>query len=238
MAARGGPARHSGTRLLRRQLTLLAVAVGWLLLALVLAPGTDRALARDMATAASLIPNTGSATTSTNTTPTATAPTSTTTAPTSTATTPPQATATPKPASQPTATQPPPAPPQNGGGPPPSTGGSTGPQPTRVVLAQPTLGDSASGGQSGFSPTDMTSNGILIFATLGCVVGVIGLIALVIAWITLVSDGWGPLLKVLLLGNRRGKRRFKRKPQAEAHGGIAERGGPQAYGGRGRGGGR
>lgn len=69
----------------------------------------------------------------------------------------------------------------------------------------------ASGNQTAVpAPSDLASNGLTIFATLGCIIGLIGLLALTIAWITLMSDGWGPMLKAVALGNRRGRRRFKR----------------------------
>jgi hypothetical protein len=98
-------------------------------------------------------------------------------------------------------------------------GGPAGPQPTRVNLGQPGVGSSDSGGGiSAFSPTQLTSSGLIIFTTLGCLLGVGGLAALAIGGISLVSDGWSPLLVVLLLGNRRGKRRFARKPTGDGWG--------------------
>ena len=80
---------------------------------------------------------------------------------------------------------------------------------------------------SGFSPSDLDSNGLTIFATLGCILGLIGLLALTIAWITLMSDGWGPMLKAVLLGNRRGKRRFNRQARAKGASGP-KRGGSRS----------
>jgi hypothetical protein len=98
-------------------------------------------------------------------------------------------------------------------------GGPVGPQPTRVNLGQPGVGSSDSGGGiAGFSPTQLTSNGLIIFTTLGCLLGVGGIAALAIGGISLVSDGWGPLLVVLLLGNRRGKRHFARKQTGDGWG--------------------
>jgi hypothetical protein len=88
-----------------------------------------------------------------------------------------------------------------------------------VNLGQPGVGSSDSGGGiASFSPTQLTSSGLVIFTTLGCLLGVGGLAALAIGGISLVSDGWGPLLVVLLLGNRRGKRRFARKPNGDGWG--------------------
>ncbi len=70
----------------------------------------------------------------------------------------------------------------------------------------------SSGSQAGASTLgDLTSNGLLIFTTIGCIFGVIGLLAVIIASITLVSDGWGPMLKAMIRGNRRGRLRFKRR---------------------------
>lgn len=63
------------------------------------------------------------------------------------------------------------------------------------------------------TPVTLTSNGLAIFTTLGCILGVIGLLAFGIAWITLLSDGWGPMLRALIVGNRKGRLRFARKPQ-------------------------
>jgi hypothetical protein len=82
--------------------------------------------------------------------------------------------------------------------------------PTVGATAQPTA-DTAST-SAGPTPITLTSNGLAIFTSLGCLLGVIGLLALVIAWITLVSDGWGPMLKALIVGNRRGRLRFARRP--------------------------
>jgi hypothetical protein len=100
-----------------------------------------------------------------------------------------------------------------------NSGGPVGPQPTRVNLGQPAVGSSDNGGGiSGFSPAQLTSNGLVVFSTLGCLLGVGGIAALAIGGISLVSDGWGPLLVVLLLGNRRGRRRFARKPSDDGWG--------------------
>ncbi len=53
---------------------------------------------------------------------------------------------------------------------------------------------------------------LLLSTVLGCVLGVVGLIALAFTGLTLSSDGWGPLIKAVLLGNRRGRRRFDPRP--------------------------
>lgn len=93
---------------------------------------------------------------------------------------------------------------------------------TRIDLSQPTLGTSASDTVSTFTPSNLASNGLAVFTTLGCIVGLIGLLAVAITWITLVSDGWGPMLKAVVRGNRRGKLRFTRKG-ADARGATRER---------------
>lgn len=82
--------------------------------------------------------------------------------------------------------------------------------PTVSATAQPTADTAGTSGAP--TPITLTSNALAIFTTLGCLLGVIGLLALVIAWITLVSDGWGPMLKALIVGNRRGRLRFARRP--------------------------
>jgi hypothetical protein len=198
-----------------RALSIMA-ALAWCLLAVYLAFGNPSA---PLASAHQALPDTP---TNTPTLPsTATdAPTSATT-PTAaaTATGSPQATAT-KSATTPTAAAT--ATTASGGGNDNGNsngGGPVGPQPTRVNLGQPAVGSSDSGGGiSGFSPTQLTSNGLIIFTTLGCLLGVGGIAALAIGSISLVSDGWGPLLVVLLLGNRRGRRRFARRPTDDGWG--------------------
>jgi hypothetical protein len=197
-----------------RALSIVA-ALAWCLLAAYLAvgnPGAPRASAHQAVAAAS---PTSTATPTATDTPTSTA-TPTTAA---TATGSPQATAT-KGATTPTAaataTTASSGANDNGNS---NGGGPVGPQPTRVNLGQPAVGSSDSGGGiSGFSPTQLTSNGLIIFTTLGCLLGVGGIAALAIGGISLVSDGWGPLLVVLLLGNRRGRRRFARKPTDDGWG--------------------
>ncbi|HEY7984624.1 MAG TPA: hypothetical protein VID73_10680 [Ktedonobacterales bacterium] len=191
----------------------IAAAVAWCLAAAVLLPQAPFAGTR--AAAQQLLPATSAPTN----TPTATdTPTSAATTPTvdATATKGPAATATkgavtPTVAATATAT--------SSGGDNSGGGGPVGPQPTRVNLGQPGVGSSDNGGGiAGFSPTQLTSNGLVIFTTLGCLLGVGGIAALAIGGISLVSDGWGPLLLVLLLGNRRGRRRFARKPTDDGWG--------------------
>ena len=104
--------------------------------------------------------------------------------------------------------------------PPPPTRVPQAPTPvtTRIDLSQPTIGTSSGGQASDFSPSNLTSNGLTIFTTLGCILGLVGLLAITITWITLVSDGWGPMLKAVALGNRRGKLRFERKKASASPG--------------------
>jgi hypothetical protein len=93
-----------------------------------------------------------------------------------------------------------------------------GPQPTRQNLAQPTIGASQNGPTTGFSPSNLTSPWMLVFSALGCVLGIIALGTLLVTWYLLVSGGWGPLLKAVLLGNRKGKRNFARRKSGPARG--------------------
>jgi hypothetical protein len=195
----GALARRSRARRRALRLGVVALTVVWFAILLALVPASSRALAlpRALGTAA-FTPTPTPCTPTPPTTCTPTPPTSPTVAPTN-----PPATAT---TSRPTATTPPPPPPSNNGGGPAAQG-------TRVILSQPTLGSAGASSASDLSPEDLSSNGLTIFAALGCILGVLGLIAVAITSITLVSDGWGPLVKVVLLGNRRGRRRFERKPQ-------------------------
>ncbi|HEY7834778.1 MAG TPA: hypothetical protein VIG30_14490 [Ktedonobacterales bacterium] len=79
------------------------------------------------------------------------------------------------------------------------------------VWARPALGAASEGQAATSALGDLTSNGLLIFTTIGCIFGVIGLLAVIVASVTLVSDGWGPMLKAMIRGNRRGRLRFKRR---------------------------
>lgn len=97
-------------------------------------------------------------------------------------------------------------------------GGAVGPQPTRQNLAQPTIGATQGGATGSFSPSDLTSPWLLVFSTLGCVLGLAGLGTALVTWYLLVSEGWGPLLKAVLLGNRKGTRTFSRRPPGPAQG--------------------
>jgi hypothetical protein len=178
MPGKGAPAARSAARRRMLRAGLVALAAGWLFLALALTAGAGLALAQPFAPHP-LIPAT------TTNTPTATD------TPAATATTP--ATDTPVPAT-------------------PAPTDTSGPQPTRAVFSEPTLGATSGSGPAGFSPGNLASYGLVIFTVLGCVLGVVGLIALAFTGLTLNSDGWGPLIKAVLLGNRRGKRRFDHRP--------------------------
>jgi hypothetical protein len=94
------------------------------------------------------------------------------------------------------------------GSPTPTVGPLASVTPVQQVPSAPTA--AATGSDAGVTPVAHSSV-LVIFTTAGCIVGVLGLLAVVVAWIALVSDGWGPLLTVLVLGNRRGKRRFRRR---------------------------
>lgn len=82
----------------------------------------------------------------------------------------------------------------------------SGPQPTRVVLAQPTAGAGGDAGLQGLSPAAFGSNGLLVATTLSCVIGILGLVIAFIALSVLLRNGYGPFLRALLLGKRAGRR--------------------------------
>ena len=198
---------HAESWRLRRVLLTLA-ALSWLVLALALLPHPQSTRAAALGPAHFATPDPAATTTTpASTSPPATntpAPTTTTAATTTVTTTATAAAAT----TTATATAPVTSGGggNNGGG--NDGGGVPGPQPTRVILSQPTIGVSASGGVSDFSPSGMNSYVLLMLSTLGCVFGIGGLIAAVVTWYMLVNQGWGPMIKAVLLGNRRGQRRF------------------------------
>lgn len=198
LATHTQPQRQTASRALAwvPRALLVAIALAWVALLFALLPGARPAPAQARAlhqVAAMNQPTTGKP--SVTSTPT--------TAPADSPTAPPASTAT---AVPPTATA-------SSGSTQSSGGGSQAPTPitTRIDLSQPTLGTTNSTITSTFTPSNLASNGLAIFTALGCIVGVIGLLAVGITWITLVSDGWGPLLKAVVRGNRRGKLRFTRK---------------------------
>lgn len=91
------------------------------------------------------------------------------------------------------------------------TGGGyqgSGPQPTRVVVAIATAGAGGPGGLQALSPAAFGSNGLLVAMTLSCVIAILGLVIAVIAMNVLIRTGYGPFLRVLLLGNRAEGRAF------------------------------
>lgn len=86
-------------------------------------------------------------------------------------------------------------------------GSVSGPQPTKVSFAQPTIGASGSGGPISASG-GITSSGLLIAALLSCGVTIMGVIIAAIALTKLLRGGYGPFLKNLVLYS---KRRMKRQ---------------------------
>ncbi len=82
---------------------------------------------------------------------------------------------------------------------------NTGPQPTKVVFAQPTVGAGASGAGGVLDPAAFGSNGLLLAASLSCMVAILGLVIAVVALYVLLHGGYGPFLRALLLGKRAGK---------------------------------
>jgi hypothetical protein len=91
----------------------------------------------------------------------------------------------------------------NGGG--AADPGPTNPQSTEVVLSQPTVSNGSSYPLQGLSPSDFGTNGLLVATTLGCIVGLLGIVIGGIALYKLVQSGYGPFLRALALGNRRNK---------------------------------
>jgi hypothetical protein len=199
----------AGSGQLRRTL-VVSVALAWCLMleAVLLGAGPGQvwaAGAHSSHTSRIPLPATGTSTSTPTNTPTATP----TTAATNTPTTAPTKT------SAPTATAAPTAAPTSGGS---SNGGGVGPQPTRQSLAQPTIGTSQSGPAGSFTPSDLTSPWLLVFSTLGCVLGLLALGTVLVTWYLLASDGWGPVIKAVLLGNRKGRRRFGMRESGPARG--------------------
>jgi hypothetical protein len=82
---------------------------------------------------------------------------------------------------------------------------NTGPQPTKVVFAQPTVGAGADGAGGVLDPAAFGSNGLLLAASMSCVVAILGLVIAVVALYVLLHGGYGPFLRALLLGKRAGK---------------------------------
>jgi hypothetical protein len=98
----------------------------------------------------------------------------------------------------------------------------SGPQPTRVVLAQPTAGAGGGGGIAGLSPAAFGSNGLLVATTLSCVIAILGIVIAVIALNVLIRTGYGPFLRALVLGKRAGRgATSKVLPAGAANGGRA-----------------
>lgn len=97
-------------------------------------------------------------------------------------------------------------------------GGPAGPNVTRVVYSQPTVGVSDNGPLQGLSPSAFGSNGLLLASTLSCVVALLGVIIAAIALLVLMRGGYGPFLKALLRGKRAGRKRGKQAKAGVAPG--------------------
>ena len=97
-------------------------------------------------------------------------------------------------------------------------GSASGPQPTKVSFAQPTIGAGGGGGAVG-SSGGITSSGLVISMLLSCGVTIMGIIIAAIALTKLVRGGYGPFLKALLPFS---KRWMKGKPAANLTGGAMD----------------
>src|SRR5579859_5830111 len=137
--------------------------------------------------------------------------------PTATPTATPTGAATPTPGASPTATATATATTApNGGGGEGGGGGPAGPNVTRVVYSQATVGTNDNSPLQGITPSAFGSNGLLLASTLSCVVAILGVIIAAIALLVLVRGGYGPFLKALLGGKRAGRKRA-----ALAHSGVS-----------------
>jgi hypothetical protein len=93
-----------------------------------------------------------------------------------------------------------------------------GPQPTRVNFSQPTVGASARFDSPGITGAPGGPNGLVIATITGCITGLLALITTVIAFTVLRRGGYAPFLRLLLLGNRLGKRGQSRTRAARERG--------------------
>src|SRR5579872_5882427 len=219
-----GPSRRSPLRAL-----VLAIACGWLLLVLsiLVSPAV-------FAFGSVQLPKVPAASPSGPTGCIGNCPTNTpsTVPPTNTPTVTPAGTATATPRTSPTATAttPPGGGGGGGGGQGGGGGGPAGPNVTRVVFSQPTVGASDNGPLQGLTPSAFGSNGLLLASTLGCVVAVLGIIIAAIALLVLVRGGYGPFLKALLRGKRADRKRGDRAEAGSAAGWSNSQGSRQGPG--------
>lgn len=79
--------------------------------------------------------------------------------------------------------------------------GTAGPQPTKLVLSQPTVG--AGGGGFGGGVANLGDSSLFIAVVLGCVTSVLGIVIGGVALLALIRNGYGPFLRALLPGQRR-----------------------------------
>jgi len=89
-----------------------------------------------------------------------------------------------------------------GGGVPNDGGDNSGPQPTKVVLSQPTIGAVDNGPLGGLDTTSNGANGVWIASLFGCFSAILGILVAAIALSVLVRGGYGPFLRALALGSR------------------------------------
>lgn len=100
----------------------------------------------------------------------------------------------------------------------------SGPQPTKVVFAEPTFAASTDP-SGGLTDVAGGANSLLFASALGCGVGVLGLVIAAIALTVLLRGGYGPFLRQLVLGKRAERNKGKRSKRAKK---VAKRGSRQS----------
>lgn len=78
--------------------------------------------------------------------------------------------------------------------------GPAAPQPTKLVLSQPTVG--SGGGGLGGGIAGLGDSSMFIAVVLGCVTSVLGIVIGGVALLALIRSGYGPFLRALFLGKR------------------------------------
>jgi len=78
--------------------------------------------------------------------------------------------------------------------------GTAPPQPTKLVLSQPTVG--SGGGGFGGGVAGLGDSSMFVAVVLGCVTSVLGIVIGGVALLALIRSGYGPFLRALVLGKR------------------------------------